>query len=136
MLNLLHDLVERYASSTAKNPVCARWESTERCDSLTLGCLIQTLSRAKLWPLRSDPSAIDTSVTNLRDSFTTLPIVQIPGAYQHEHCEFQATLEKDMRCLYDAAEPSGLLDSHRKHMEDQGMKLRVLFLTDNRLIVD
>ena len=40
----------------------------------------------------------------------------------HYDCAFTSSLQKEVNYIADAKEPSGVLDSHREHMEEQSKK--------------
>lgn len=87
---------------------------------MVLGCLLKGLKNIGLWPPIID-SDIHMSVSTMCQKLLSLTCYALVEKESHERCRFTDGLFTEVRdCLKSM--PSSVLDSHRKHMEEQKKK--------------
>lgn len=129
VLDMCRQLVRRYESSTREMPICTKRRSAEQCDAFHYGILLKGLIKANLWPISSDASKINKTVSQLNTDIKmlqTFDFVSYGSRYhseeEHHNCGFKFKMLADLEQLMGKPEPSGVLDSHLKHMEEQSNK--------------
>ena len=103
----------------------ASYMGPHRCESMILGSLTFCLTRAGLWPIPEAGDIDSLSVLQLQSTLMNLVIHDIGRASEVDHkvCNPQNFLEGQVRRIV-AEVPDPVLESHRKHMEEQVIKLR------------
>lgn len=94
-----------------------------QCDSLNLGCLVKGL---KKYQIILDPLATDDvhgSVRKLTGRLRSLPCFPLDGNDSiHRRCTFTTRIHDWIMCVERDVSPSGMDESHLKHMEEQAKK--------------
>ena len=133
---MCYKLVDRYESATLARgsaPVCAQGFYREECDSLVYGCLIRGLQTLKLFPKRANVSEVESSVMTLADELRSLKCFtyfserhsyhsQYSSGFSHSHCGFKAAFAEQIEVITDQEEPSGVLEEHLRHIDEQKKK--------------
>ena len=86
------------------------------CDALMLGCMVKGLTDIGLLPGRITSGSIVKSVDALRIEVGNIAIATIPD---HDNCNCLVDLTDGLIILSSKTEPSGVLELHRKQMEEQ-----------------
>lgn len=87
---------------------------------MVFGCPFKGLKNIGLWPRPID-SDIHMSVRTLSQKLYSLTCYALVEKENHEKCKFTNGLYTEVgECLESM--PSAVLDSHRKHMEEQKKK--------------
>ena len=81
-----------------------------------LGCMVKGLTNIDLLPGRVTSRSIAKSVDALTIEVGDIAIATIPD---HEDCDCLLDLTDDLNILSSEKEPSGVLEMHRKQMEEQ-----------------
>lgn len=133
LLTICYDAVEQYSSlglpSSSNGEICDYEDSgiAKQCDTFVLGSLIRGLRSLALLPGPIEASSMShCSVTELAVSVVSLKCARNPsygdGWDDHKKCMYTYILRRKVFAQNEAAEPSGILDSHRKHIEEQAKK--------------
>ena len=91
------------------------------CDALMLGCMVKGLVDIDLLPERITGGSISKSVDALRIEVGNIAIATIPD---HDNCNCLIDLTDGLIILSSKTEPSGVLELHRKQMEEQRINYR------------
>lgn len=86
------------------------------CDALMLGCMVKGPTNIDLLPGRVTSGSIAKSVDALRIDVGGIAIATIPD---HDKCNCLVDLTDGLIILSSKTEPSGVLEMHRKQMEEQ-----------------
>ena len=81
-----------------------------------LGCMVKGLTNIGLLPERVTSESIAKSVAGLTIEVGEIAIATIPD---HDNCNCIVDLTNDLNLLSAEMEPSGVLELHRKQMEEQ-----------------
>ena len=134
MLDLCHALIQRYLSplhslsSSAEHqvPVCRAndRDNAQKCDAMLIGSLLVGLNRNRLWPIPESPYQLSMGANSLVKILTSLVCYESPSDYytSHETCSFTLPLRDDIKKLMGQTK-SGMLPSHREHLEEQRQKM-------------
>lgn len=107
---------------------CAASIDKEQCDTFVLGSLIRGLKSLTLLPGPVEASSIGHySVTELSKRLRALKCAISPpqsgyGAQSHATCAYTVELRTMVKTLNEATGPSGVLDSHLRHIREQAKK--------------
>jgi len=97
--------------------------SLGRLRCINSGSLIRALKFAKLWPRPFEPSQLTWGVSSLTDKVVDLECGSLRASYNsytfHDPCNFTHLLVENVEALNKTSAPSGVLDSHRTHVEEQ-----------------
>lgn len=122
-LSLCNGLINMYASNPATSRcTVGNTADARNCDTIVLGSLIKGLKSIRLWPGPVTPAQIPFwNVNKLTDKLSRLTCVVYPGGNfggkAHSQCRFTEILNPNIEDLNAQVEPSGVLDSHLKHMK-------------------
>ena len=134
LLDICYRLVDRYEStSLGDTTVCARAHSSKECDALVYGCLIKGLQSLDLFPKRATASEIELSVVAFADELRSLTCFAYPSSYRfdsfngyysadpvsHSDCGFTVAFANQIRAVIGQKEPSGVLEAHLAHIDEQ-----------------
>ncbi len=128
LLDLCYNLADEYASlglpSSPPRFLCRAQKDREECDTYVLGSMIRGLRSLALLP-----SPIKVSSMNHYSvaTFTGKLLAFECGFYasdskNHYDCKYTIHFHKKVKIRNATTKPSGLLDSHRQHIEEQAKK--------------
>lgn len=96
----------------------------KECDTLVFGSIIKGLQNLDIWPGPTTPSDIDKSVSILTTDIRSLHCFALGENTNTKHtkCKFTTTLSSAMDIIMRDIMPSGVDESHKRHMEEQALK--------------
>lgn len=124
---MCYKLADRYASlGLLDTEICCLGLECEECDTMVLGSLIRGLSSLALLPGPIEaPSMTHYSVAHFTERLLALECAVYPSSRRyedHEDCKFTRNLQAKVENRNATTKPSGMLESHRKHIEEQAKK--------------
>ena len=123
---MCYKVVDDYESAFSTDKYLCKMPSDQAaCDAIAYGCLVKGLTKLKLWPQCVSTSSMLKSADALIVEILGINYYAACGGYSslsHGPCGFKDDFHKQITKLENAEEPSGVLDSHLKHMEEQKAK--------------
>lgn len=99
--------------------VCCHTVNSKECDAIVCGSLVIGLHAIGLWPQKS-ADTINISARDLASKLDSLRIWKYPTLKYHYRCSELGLRDQIASMLSSISNP--VLESHRRHMQIQGMK--------------
>ena len=121
-----YKLIDHYSTTSTGSGNCRAVRRGDESDdfaydALMLGCMVKGLTNIDLLPGRVTSRSIAKSVDALRIEVGGITVATIPD---HDNCSCLVDLTDGLTLLSSKTEPSGVLEMHRKQMEEQKVNHR------------
>ena len=88
-----------------------------------MGSLVKALTKVHIWPNPLSADEVHKSVADFSQDLRSLPCLILWGeGSDHDKCNFTVKIDADIDRLESEVRPSGMDESHLKHMEEQAKK--------------